>query len=78
VFKLRDDLAELRVQLDDLYAHLTRDVGPKRKWLEKAVILRRYVNAEDIIPPSLNWGRCKDGTKRIAEQLTADHRTAER
>lgn len=71
VFELRDRLEEHGLQLDDLYAHFIRDLGVKRKWLEKAVILRRYVPEEELIPKDLNWGRCEKGTKRIAERLSA-------
>ena len=70
VFRLRDALARESLQLDGLYAHLTRDLGVKRKWLEKAVIFRRYVPRQSLIPLALNWGQCEKGTRRIAEQLS--------
>lgn len=69
VFKLTEDLRALALQLDDLYAHLTRDIGVKRKWLEKAIILRRYVPNKEAIPAQLNWGRIEKGTKRSAERI---------
>ena len=69
VFRLRGELAELGLELDGLYGHLTRDLGVKRKWLEKVVILRRYIDDLSVIPESLNWGRLEKGTARIAQGL---------
>ena len=70
IFKLNEGLGELSLQIDSLYSHLSRDLGVKRKWLEKIVILRRYVAREDTIPSGLNWGRCEKGTRRVAENLS--------
>jgi hypothetical protein len=69
VFKLKDDLEKLSLQLDNVYAHLSRDLGVKRKWLEKVVIFRRYLPSKEFVPKSLNWGRCEKGTRRVAERL---------
>lgn len=69
VFRLTDELTRMSLRADDLYDHLTRDLGVKQKWLEKVVILRRYLPEEELIPQSLNWGRCEKGTRRIAERL---------
>lgn len=69
VFKLTRDLRSLSLELDDLYAHLGRDLGVKRKWLEKAIILRRYVPERKTIPRGLNWGRIEKGTRRAAERI---------
>jgi hypothetical protein len=69
IFRLRTRLKALSLQLDGVYEHLVRDLGVKRKWLEKVVTLRRYVSAQDAIPESLTWGRCEKGTRRVAESL---------
>lgn len=69
VFKLTHDLRILSLELDDLYSHLGRDLGVKRKWLEKAIILRRYVPERKRIPRGLNWGRIEKGTRRSAERI---------
>jgi len=69
VFRLTCRLSKLSLQLDGLYLHLTRDLGVKRKWLEKAIILRRYITKQTLIPKSLNWGRCEKGTRRVAVKL---------
>ena len=74
VFRLRDALARHSLQLDDLYAHLTRDLGVKRKWLEKAIILRRYIPSSTMIPKGLTWGRCEKGTRRVAQDLAVRYR----
>lgn len=68
-FELQGNLSKLYLQLDDLYNHLVRDLGVKRKWLEKVIIFRRYLPDENAIPQSLNWGRCEKGTRRVAEKL---------
>jgi len=69
VFQLRSQLEALSLQLNDVYAHLVRDLDVKRKWLEKVIILRRYLPTEDLIPQHLNWGRLEKGTRRLAERL---------
>jgi len=69
IFELQGNLSKLYLQLDGLYNHLVRDLGVKRKWLEKVIIFRRYLPDEDAIPQSLNWGRCEKGTRRVAEKL---------
>jgi hypothetical protein len=73
IFELQYDLNKLSLQLDGLYDHLVRDLGVKRKWLEKVIIFRRYLPNEDAIPQSLNWGRCEKGTRRVAEKLREEY-----
>jgi len=72
VFQLTRELADLHLELDGVYEHLTRDLGVKRKWLEKAVILRRYVDDVSLIPESLNWGRIEKGTARAARRISQE------
>jgi hypothetical protein len=72
VFRLTRELADLHLELDGVYEHLTRDVAVKRKWLEKAVILRRYVDDVSLIPESLNWGRIEKGTARAARRISQE------
>ena len=69
IFAFRDGMSVLGFEIDGLYEHLVRDLGVKRKWVEKVVILRRYVPTQQMIPASLNWGRCEKGTRRVAESL---------
>jgi len=69
IFILGKELEKFSIQVDGLYDHLVRDLGVKRKWLEKVVIFRRYLPEQEAIPDSLNWGRCEKGTRRIAEQI---------
>jgi hypothetical protein len=69
IFDLTGQLEELSLQMDRLYDHLVRDLGAKRKWLEKVIIFRRYLPDEALIPESLNWGRCEKGTRKAAERL---------
>ena len=71
VFELVDELAKLSMEIADLYGHLCRDLGTKRKWLEKAIILRRYVPSQNLIPESLPWGRIEKGTRRAAERMAS-------
>lgn len=69
IFTLRDELEEIGLEIDGIYDHLTRDLEVKRKWLEKVIILRRYLPDINLIPESLSWGRCEKGTRRKAERL---------
>ena len=69
IFILISNLEALGLQFDRLYEHLERDLNVKRKWLEKVIILRRYLPDINMIPESLNWGKCEKGTRRVAEQL---------
>ena len=69
IFKLVEDLKELSLQIDGIYSHLERDLNVKRKWLEKVIILRRYVPEEAMIPEYLNWSKCEKGTRRVSEQI---------
>jgi len=78
IFNLVNNLEVLGFQLDNLYEHLERDLNVKRKWLEKVIILRRYLPDIEIIPSSLNWGKCEKGTRRVAEILLAEYRSYKR
>ena len=69
IFRLRSELCSLSLEMDDLYRHLSRDLGVKRKWLEKVIIFRRHVADVVLVPEDLNWGRCTHGTRRVAEGL---------
>lgn len=69
IFRLRDQLEEIGLQLDSVYEHLARDLEVKSKWLEKVIILRRYLPDKKQLPESLNWGRLEKGTSRKAKQL---------
>ena len=69
IFKLRDELEKIGLEIDGIYDHLPRDLEVKRKWLEKVIILRRYLPDIKQIPESLNWGRCEKSTRRKAERL---------
>lgn len=73
IFELQYNLNTLSLQLDGLYDHLVRDLGAKRKWLEKVIIFRRYLPEENAIPKSLNWGRCEKGTRQAAEKLRKEY-----
>jgi hypothetical protein len=69
VFRLTNNLANLAFQIDGLYEHLEIELNTKRKWLEKTVIFRRYIQKKESIPVLLNWGKCEKGTRRIAQQI---------
>lgn len=71
IFSLVNNLKRTGLQIDGVYDHLTRDVGEKKKWFEKAIILRRYIPDLKLIPDSLNWGRIEKGTRKKAERLKA-------
>ncbi|MBI3947792.1 MAG: hypothetical protein HY321_17865 [Armatimonadetes bacterium] len=68
-FRLDAVLSDLGLQLDGLYAHLCRDLGVKRKWLEKALTFRRHAPDAGLVATSLNWGQFAKGTRRAARAL---------
>ncbi len=72
IFQLINELGNLSLQIDNIYLHLVRDLDVKRKWLEKVVILRRYVPRENMISSSMKWSECEKGTRRIAERISAE------
>lgn len=69
IFELISNLDFLQLQVDGIYNHLERDLGVKRKWLEKVIILRRYVPSLSLIPKNLRWGLFEHSTRKKAEQL---------
>ena len=69
IFNLSHSLKQASLELDDLYAHLTRDLGVKRMWLEKVVILRRYIERQDTIPETLIWSKFYSAPKKAAMSL---------
>lgn len=69
IFELVNKLGKLSFQIDGIYEHLERDLNTKRKWLEKVIIFRRYIDKENLIPESLNWGKCEKGTRKKAQQI---------
>lgn len=77
IFALRRQLMDLSFEIDDIYAHLVRELGVKRKWLEKVVILRRYVQRIEYIPGNLTWGKLEHGTKRMALSLVKQAESTE-
>ena len=69
IFALKADLDKVGLQVDNLYSHLVRDLGVKRKWLEKVVILRRYISCKKLIPKNIKWGSFEHSTARKAKDL---------
>lgn len=69
IFTLKEKLEKERLQIDDMYIHLIRDLLVNRKWLEKVITFRRYLPKKEVIPASLNWGKCEKGTRRKALEI---------
>ena len=69
IFNLSGNLAQSSLEFDDLYGHLTRDLGVKRMWLEKVIILRRYINRKELLPVSLKWHQFYSAPKKTAQRL---------
>ncbi len=72
VHQLKDRMQDIGLEIDSLYDHLIRDLKVNRKWLEKAIILRRYIPRIEIIPRPLNWGQLEKGTRRKSIELLGD------
>ena len=60
---LNDNLSKIDLQIDNTYYHLVRDLGVNRKWLEKVVIFRRYIQQIELIPETAIWGSFEKGTR---------------
>lgn len=66
VYRLKKELELLSLEIDGMYDHLTRDLGAKKKWLEKAIIFRRYIKDKNKILKPLRWGKFEKSTKKKA------------
>lgn len=69
IFRINNQINSTGFQIDDYYSHLERDLGISRKWLEKVIILRRYINDKNTLPQGLSWGYFEKGTKHKAIKL---------
>ena len=69
IFGFVGDLEKINFQIDNLYEHMRQEFSVKRKWLEKVIILRRYISDEKHIPDKLSWGYFEKGTRRKAEEI---------
>lgn len=76
VFRLKDRLEEMLLEVDDLYSHLERDTGVARAFLKGAVSFRRYLPDPAQIPCDLTWNRCKRAPRRAALQIKRAARVA--
>lgn len=71
ILRLVATLAGLGLEIDGLYAHLTRDLSVKRKWLEKVISFRRHIPDQERIPRTLSWGHCAKQVRVCAARLLA-------
>ena len=70
ILNLVDEMGMISLQIDGLYDHLTRDLNVRRMWLEKVIIFRRHLSDISIIPADLNWGKCRDAPRKVADMLS--------
>jgi len=71
IFRLREALENIGLEIDGIYDHLTRDLNLKRKWLEKVIIFRRFIPNMNLIPNRATWGYFEKGTRKKAFLLTS-------
>jgi len=69
VFRLKDSLEDMLLEVDDLYSHLERDTDVTRAFLKDAVTFRRYLPDLAALPLDLTWHRCKDAPRRAALEI---------
>ena len=69
-FALVENLAEMSLELDGLYEHLTRDLGINQKRLSNVITFRRYLPAKELIPAALGWAQCEKSARKVAENLS--------
>lgn len=73
VYKIKNHLGVLGLEVDDMYAHITRDVVVKKRWLQKVIIFRRYISDGSIIPKNSRWTYFEENTKKKAISLSENH-----
>lgn len=69
IVKLINDLRKLNLEIDDLYGHLTRDIGVSRSTLEKVISIRRYFPDRKDVPKDHAWNAIREAPKRYAREL---------
>jgi len=69
ILSLVEAINEQNFEIDNLYEHLIRDLGRKKDWLKKAIIFRRNLPKQQLIPTNLNWSFCKDSPRKSAELI---------
>lgn len=71
IFSLSHRLAQASLELDDLYGHLTRDLGVKRMWLKKVIIFRRYITRKELLPAASQWQQFYAAPRKAARDFLA-------
>lgn len=69
IFELIEMIGKKNFEIDNLYEHLIIDLGRKKDWLKKAIIFRKNLPDEKLIPNGLKWHHCKDRPKISAEMI---------
>ena len=69
IFTLVEQIGRLSLQINGLYAHLVRDLGVKKEWLEKVIIFRHHIPDKRSIPRGLSWGLCARRPKSAAQLI---------
>lgn len=73
IFSLIDDLHNFGFEIDNVYDHITQELEIKRKWLEKVIILRRYLPYKLPILSNYTWSYFEKGTKKKAEAIALEN-----
>lgn len=74
VFRLKDKLEEMFLEVDDLYGHLERDTGIPRPFLKRAVSFRRYLPDPSYIPCDATWNGCSRSPRKAALEMMRNNR----
>ena len=68
IFKLIEDLDACGVEIEDLYYHLTRDIGISKSTLKRVVAVRRYIPERITLPINSKWSFFKGAPKKYARK----------
>jgi len=69
IFQLVNDLKTMDLEIDDLYAHLTRHLNKNRTWLSRVIAFRTYMDNQKDIPKEAKWSRFVESPRKSVEQM---------
>ena len=69
IVRLVNDLKIMDLEIDDLYAHLTRDLDKTRTWLSRVITFRTYMDNQKDIPKEAKWSQFVESPRKNVEHM---------
>jgi len=69
IFQLVDDLKAMGLEIDDLYAHLTRDLNKNKTWLSRVIAFRSHVQYQRDVQKDARWSRFVESPRKQIELM---------